>query len=124
MLVKKATQQVSQEDYNALKSCDVSGQDSCVVCDVSGQDSCAVFAFLLRLPFSQFTHPLFRYPCIYEKNFKIFAVKKVGGRGVCNNPPVLRGKGWQPKYIKFPNFHFLIFSFCHNSDYAPDILET
>ena len=32
----------------------------------------AVFAFLLRLPYGPFTHPLSRYPCIYEKIFKKF----------------------------------------------------
>ena len=56
-----------------------------------------IFAFLQRLPYGQFTHPLSRYPCIYEKFFQnIFAVKKVRGwgeGGVCNNPLVLRGKG-------------------------------
>ena len=31
-----------------------------------------IFAFLLRLPYGQFTHPLSRYPCIYDKNFKKF----------------------------------------------------
>ena len=39
-----------------------------------------IFAFLLRLPYGQFTHPMSRYPYIYEKNFsKLFAVKNVGG---------------------------------------------
>ena len=32
----------------------------------------AIFAFLLRLPYSQFTHPLSRYPYIYEKIFQKF----------------------------------------------------
>ena len=56
--------------------------------------------FLLRLPYSQFTHPLSRYPCIYEKIFQKFLPwKKLGGRGGggCDNLPVLRGKGWQQK---------------------------
>ena len=29
-----------------------------------------IFAFLQRLLYGQFTHPLSRYPCIYEKNFQ------------------------------------------------------
>ena len=55
-----------------------------------------VFAFLLRLPYGQFTHPLSRYPCIYEKFFQKFLPwKKLGDGGVevgggwgggCNNP--------------------------------------
>ena len=58
---------------------------------------CTIIAFFLRLSYGQFTQPLSRYPCIYEKNFsKVFAVQNVGGwergRG-CNNPRVLRGKG-------------------------------
>ena len=87
-----------------------------------------IFAFLLRLPYGQFTHPLSRHPCIYEKKFsKIFAVEKVGGGEVATTPPPLlsmRGKGWQQKFKKFRNFHFLIFSLCHNNDYVPEILET
>ena len=48
-----------------------------------------IFAFLLRLLDGQFTHPLSRYPCIYEKFFKnFFTVKKV---------EVLRGDGRQQK---------------------------
>ena len=31
-----------------------------------------IFVFLLRLPYGQFTYPLFRYPCICEKIFQIF----------------------------------------------------
>ena len=31
-----------------------------------------VIAFLLRLPYGPFTHPLSRYPCIYEKIFQKF----------------------------------------------------
>ena len=47
-----------------------------------------VVSFLLILSYSQFTHPLFRYSCIYEKMLqKIFAVKKVGVVCVC-------GMGW------------------------------
>ena len=43
-----------------------------------------IFAFLLRLPYGQFTHPLSRYPCIYEKKFQTFCREKscgVGGWG-------------------------------------------
>ena len=50
----------------------------------------AVFAFLLRLPYGPFTHPLSRYLCIYKKNFQKFLPwKNLGGEGggVCNNPP-------------------------------------
>ena len=54
-----------------------------------------IFAFLLRLPYGQFTHPLSRYPCIYEKIFqKFLRCKKLGGGGLQQPPPVLRGKGW------------------------------
>ena len=54
-----------------------------------------IFAFLLRLPYGQFTHPLSRYPNIYEKNFKFFAVEKVGGwgEGVATSPPSWEGRG-------------------------------
>ena len=57
------------------------------------------FAFLLGLPFGQFTYPLSRYPCIYEKKFKTFCREKGWVVGDCNNPPlpVLRGMGWQQK---------------------------
>ena len=30
----------------------------------------------------------------------------VPGGGGCNNPSVLRGKGWQQKHVNFPNFQF------------------
>ena len=43
--------------------------------------------FLLRLLFGQFTHPLSRYPCIYEKFSKTFAVKNVEGRGLQQSLP-------------------------------------
>ena len=57
-----------------------------------------VFAFLLGFSFGQFAHPLSKYPCINERKSKNFAVKKVGGGGGgCNNPHLLRGKGWQQK---------------------------
>ena len=49
-------------------------------------------------------------------------MKKVGEGG--GGGGVLTGKGWQQKYINFRNFHFLMFSFCHNNDYVPKILET
>ena len=68
----------------------------------------AVFAFLLGLPFGQFSYPLYRYPCIYKKKIKIFC----------------REKSWQQKWISFPDFNFLIFFFCHNNDHVPEILET
>ena len=35
-------------------------------------------------------------------------------------PPVLRRKGWQQKYINLSNFDF--FPFWHNNDYVPEIL--
>ena len=60
-----------------------------------------IFAFLLRLPYGQFTHPLSRHPCIYEKNFQKFLPwKKLGGGEVATTPPrytppLLRGKGWE-----------------------------
>ena len=38
----------------------------------------AVFAFSLRLPFGQFTHPFSRYPCIPFRN--ICRVKQLEGR--------------------------------------------
>ena len=41
-----------------------------------------IFAFLLRLPYGQFTHPLSRYPYIYGKNFQKFLPwKNLGGGG-------------------------------------------
>ena len=78
----------------------------------------AVFAFFLRLPFGQLTNPLSRCPSIYEKIFqKFFAVKQVGGRGVATSPPRPEREGVAAKInINFRNFHFLIFSFCHNND--------
>ena len=54
----------------------------------------AIFVFLLRLPYGQFTHPLSRYP-----NFsKLFAVKKVGG---LQQPPRLEREGVAAKLNKF-----------------------
>ena len=47
-----------------------------------------IFAFMLRLPYGQFTHPLSRYPCIYEKKFQKFLPwKKLGGGGLQQPPP-------------------------------------
>ena len=50
-----------------------------------------IFAFLLSLPFRQYTHPLSRYPCIYEKNFKDFyrdgGCRWGGGGGLQQRPP-------------------------------------
>ena len=47
-----------------------------------------IFAFLPRLLYGQFTHPLSRYPCIYKKNFQKFLPwKKLGGGGVATTPP-------------------------------------
>ena len=46
-----------------------------------------IFAFLLRLPYGQFTYPLSRYPCIYEKIFQKFLPWEKLGVGGCNNPP-------------------------------------
>ena len=54
-----------------------------------------IFAFLQRLPYSQFTHPLSRYPCIYEEIFQKFLPGKswgVGERGgVATTPPEREG---------------------------------
>ena len=51
---------------------------------------------------------------------KIFAVKKVGGWG----RGVAESEGMAAKIKNFRRFYFLIFSFCHNNDYVPEILET
>ena len=57
-----------------------------------------IFAFLLRLPYGQFNHPLSRYPCIYEKMLQQFLPwKKLGGGGVGLHPPSWERKGWQQK---------------------------
>ena len=67
---------------------------------------CDVLVSWLTLPSSvQFTYPLSRYPSIYEKNSKHFAVVKVVGwrREGCN----MRGKVWQKKPKHFPNYYFL-----------------
>ena len=60
-----------------------------------------VLTLSLRLPFGQFTDPLSGYPCIYKKKFK----------NLC------REKSWEVG-------GFYVFSFCHNNDYVPEILET
>ena len=60
-----------------------------------------------------------------KKKSKIFAMKKVGGRGVATTPPPRpEREGVAAKKKKFRNFDFLIFSFCHDNNYAPEILET
>ena len=61
-----------------------------------------IFAFLLRLPYGQFTHPLSRYPCIYEKIFqKFLPCKKLGGGGVTTTPPRPEREGVAAKINKF-----------------------
>ena len=40
-----------------------------------------LFAFLLRLPFGQFTDSLSSYPCIYEINFQNYYLEKRWGEG-------------------------------------------
>ena len=58
-----------------------------------------IVAFLLGLPYHQFTHPLSRYPCIYEKKFQnLLPWKKLGGGGrAATTPPSWEGTGWQQK---------------------------
>ena len=53
-------------------------------------------------------------------------MKKAGGKGGCNNPlPRPEREVVAAKIDKISsNFDFLIFSFCHNNDYVPEILET
>ena len=51
-----------------------------------------ISAFLLRLTYGQFTHPMSRYPCICENFFQNFSREKSvgggGGRGgIATNPP-------------------------------------
>ena len=60
-----------------------------------------IFAFLLRLPYGQFTHPLSRYPCIYAKIFQKFLLWKKLGVGLQQPPPVLRREGVAAKMNKF-----------------------
>ena len=58
---------------------------------------------------------------------KVFAVKKVGwwgGGGELQQPPRPEREGVAAKINTFCSFHFLIFPFCHNNDYVPEILET
>ena len=60
-----------------------------------------IFAFLLRLPYGQFTHPLSRYPCIYEKIFQKFLPwKKLRGGGL-QQPPRPEREGVAAKINKF-----------------------
>ena len=62
----------------------------------------AVFAFLLRLPYGQFTHPLSRYPYIYEKNFQKFRHEKSWGvGGGTATPPRPEREGVAEKIDKF-----------------------
>ena len=62
----------------------------------------------LRLPFGQFTHPLPRYPYIYEKVFKNFShEKKLGGGGGKRVDP--ERKGVATKLNKFSYFSFSYF---------------
>ena len=70
-----------------------------------------IFAFLLRLPNGQFTHPLSRYSCIYAKNFKNFCHEKSWGLRGCNNfppPPPLHPEreGVPAKINTFSQFSF------------------
>ena len=62
-----------------------------------------------------------------KKCFKNFCHEKsweVGGGGGLQQPRCPEREGVAAKINKFPNFHFIIFSFCHNNDYVPEILET
>ena len=63
-----------------------------------------ILTFLLRLPYVQFSHPLSRYPCIYEKKFqkfsKIFALKKLGV-GKFQQPPRPEREGVAAKINRF-----------------------
>ena len=51
-------------------------------------------------------------------------MKIVGGWGGCNNTPCPEREGLTAKINKFLQFSFSYFSFCHNNDYVPEILET
>ena len=72
-----------------------------------------IFAFLLRLPYGQFTYPLSRYPCICEKNFQKFLPwKKLGGGAAATNPPPSwEGRGGSKNKSIFVVFIFLFFPF-------------
>ena len=83
------------------------------------------FCVFAKIAIRSIYPPISRYPCICEKCFQKFCRENSWGvGGLQQPPPVLRGKRWQQKYINFRSFHFLIFSFCHNNDYVPEILET
>ena len=80
------------------------------------------FCVFAKIAIQSIYPSLSRYSCIYEKFFKNFSREKSWGLWGLQQPPVLRGKGWQQRNINFRSFHFVIFSFCHNNDYAPEIL--
>ena len=82
----------------------------------------AIFTFLLGLSFGQFTHPLFKYPCINEKNIN-FALKIVGW-GAPTTHTFWEGRGGSKNKYIFLISLFVFFPFCHNNDYVPEILET
>ena len=58
------------------------------------------------------------------KNF--FREKKLGdGEGGLQQPPPRpETEGVAAKKINFRTLHFLVFYFCHNNDYVPEILKT
>ena len=58
-----------------------------------------------------------------KKNFKNFCREKRWGEEVATTNRPER-EGVAAKVNKFRNYHFLIFSVCHNNDYVPEILET
>ena len=87
------TGQLTQLDVNALSQ-DGGGWGCCSHSPPPLSDFLLVtfFAFLLRLSYGQFTHPLSRYPCIYEKKNQTFLpCKKLGG-GIISTRQKLKKK--------------------------------
>ena len=77
---------------------------------------CTIIAFFLRLSYGQFTQPLSRYPCIYEKKlFKSFCRAKCWGwergGGFQQPPSPLEGRGGSKNKKIFVVFIFLLFPF-------------
>ena len=70
----------------------------------------------------QFTLPLSRYSCIYEKKIKTFCREKSWGWvGSRNNTPRTKREGVTAKINELPNFDFVSFPFCHNTEFVPEI---
>ena len=104
------------------------------------------FCVFAKIAIRSIYPPFIQIPMyLWKKISNILPWKKLWGGWGGGGFRGREGKGWQQKWINFRSFHFLIssfshffiflffhflifsfsyFSFCHNNDYVPEILET